>query len=232
MLAFGDSITNGGGELQWGVALQSWALWTARGLGLAYTPYAVDGATVSDVVHLQIPRFERVNADPEARFDLGCVYIGTNDIRRPDWDSEQFAGQFDIALGFLAQRCDRTLTATLPRTLGRPPDPRRIATANAVIAAAATTHGALVLGLDDFRARNLMMADHVHPTALGQVAIARRALARLTADGMTVRADPAEWISVSISRRDQLRADLTYCTRATRARVSQTRLARRSRRAR
>src|SRR5207248_2260352 len=29
VLAFGDSITNGGGELQWGVALQSWALWVA-----------------------------------------------------------------------------------------------------------------------------------------------------------------------------------------------------------
>ena len=38
VLAFGDSITNGGGELQWGVALQSWALWVARALGLPYTP--------------------------------------------------------------------------------------------------------------------------------------------------------------------------------------------------
>ena len=46
VLAFGDSITNGGGELQWGVALQSWALWTARGLGLPYTGFAVDGAGV------------------------------------------------------------------------------------------------------------------------------------------------------------------------------------------
>jgi len=44
VLAFGDSITNGGGELQWGVALQSWALWVARGLGLPFTTYAVDGA--------------------------------------------------------------------------------------------------------------------------------------------------------------------------------------------
>jgi hypothetical protein len=44
VLAFGDSITNGGGELQWGVALQSWALWVARSLGLPFTGYAVDGA--------------------------------------------------------------------------------------------------------------------------------------------------------------------------------------------
>ena len=43
VLAFGDSITNGGGELQWGVALQSWALWLARSLGLPYSGYAIDG---------------------------------------------------------------------------------------------------------------------------------------------------------------------------------------------
>ena len=49
VLALGDSITNGGGELQWGVALQSWALWLARGLGLPYTPQASDGARVEDV---------------------------------------------------------------------------------------------------------------------------------------------------------------------------------------
>ena len=47
LLAFGDSITNGGGELQWGVALQSWAQWTARALGLALTNFAVDGARVA-----------------------------------------------------------------------------------------------------------------------------------------------------------------------------------------
>src|SRR5581483_399474 len=86
VLAFGDSITNGGGELQWGVALQSWALWTARGLGLPYTPYAVDGARARDVTGRQLPAFARWNANPEARYDLGCVYVGTNDVRAPDWD--------------------------------------------------------------------------------------------------------------------------------------------------
>src|SRR5215207_7731383 len=68
VLAFGDSITNGGGELQWGVALQSWALWTARGLGLPYTGCAVDGATAADVVHEQIPAFRERFAHPEARY--------------------------------------------------------------------------------------------------------------------------------------------------------------------
>ena len=55
VVALGDSITNGGGELQYGVALQSWALWTARGLGLPYTGVAVDGARAADVVARQLP---------------------------------------------------------------------------------------------------------------------------------------------------------------------------------
>ena len=40
ILALGDSITNGGGELQWGVAMKSWAEWVARGLGLPFTGLA------------------------------------------------------------------------------------------------------------------------------------------------------------------------------------------------
>src|SRR4029434_2371481 len=59
VIAFGDSITNGGGELQWGVALQSWALWTARGLGLPYTGCAIDGASIDTVVDVEIPLFLR-----------------------------------------------------------------------------------------------------------------------------------------------------------------------------
>ena len=58
VVALGDSITNGGGELQYGVALQSWALWTARGLGLPYTGVAVDGARAADVVARQLPAVE------------------------------------------------------------------------------------------------------------------------------------------------------------------------------
>src|SRR5258707_5535611 len=91
VLAFGDSITNAGGELQWGVALQSWALWVARALGLPYTGYAFDGARAVDVVHQQIPAFERRAARPGARYDVGCLYIGVNDVRAGDWDPEEVA---------------------------------------------------------------------------------------------------------------------------------------------
>src|SRR3954454_12705167 len=100
VLAFGDSITNGGGELQWGVALQSWAMWTARGLGLPYSGFAIDGATVDNVVDVQIPRFRQATADPDARFDVGCLYIGVNDVRSLDWDEQYFEPRYREALRF------------------------------------------------------------------------------------------------------------------------------------
>src|SRR3954465_2212507 len=105
VLALGDSITNGGGELQWGVALQSWALWVARGLGLPFTSYAVDGARAADVVGAQMPAFRARSARPDARYDLGCLYIGVNDVRAPDWDPGAFAADHARALAFLAERC-------------------------------------------------------------------------------------------------------------------------------
>ena len=99
MLAFGDSITNGGGELQWGVALQSWAMWVARALGRPYTGYAVDGARAADVVAEQIPAFQARSADPGARYDVGCLYIGVNDVRALDWDAVAFEHDFRRARG-------------------------------------------------------------------------------------------------------------------------------------
>ena len=219
VLAFGDSITNAGGELQWGVALHSWALWTARGLGVPYTGFAVDGATVGDVVALQLPAFATRSADPRAGYDVGCLYIGANDVRDPSWDPAAFADGVDTALGFLGQRCVRMLALTLPLGLGVPPAGAAVAQANAAITARAAAHGALIVDLHDFGARNHVMADRVHPTAFGQVAIARRALAVLAADGLTIRADPATLITYETTRAARLRGDLTYASRSARERV-------------
>jgi lysophospholipase L1-like esterase len=213
VLAFGDSITNGGGELQWGVALQSWALWTARGLGLPYTGYAVDGARVGDVLAVQIPRFQRTTPHPDARYDLGCLYIGVNDVRALDWDLDGFTRDFTAALSFLAARCERTLTVTVPLDLGRPRAGAKVADLNAAIERVAAQLGALVLDLSNFRARNHVMADHVHPTALGQIAIAERALSVLARDGVRVALAPHELIRYEVTRRGRLRGDLSYAYR-------------------
>ena len=196
VLAFGDSITNGGGELQWGVALQSWALWVARGLGLPYTGYAVDGAGAADVVGAQIPAFIARTPRPDARYDVGCLYIGVNDVRgaglgrgrlrarlqRPRWRSSPSAATATLAL-------------TAPLGLGLPRAGAKVGELNAIVAAAAAEQGALVVDLASFGGRNFVMADRVHPTAFGQIAIAERALAVLERDGLPARVAPSSLIS-------------------------------------
>ena len=216
VLAFGDSITNGGGELQWGVALQSWALWVARGLALPFTSYAFDGARVHDVVEGQIPAFERLTAaraPAGAGYQLGCLYIGVNDVRYPDWDAVVFEDGYRRALRFLVARCDRVLTVTAPLDLGRPLAAGTVAELDAVIERVAGEVGALLLDLRAWGARNLVMTDHVHPTAFGQVDIAERALAVLERDGVEVLAHPSRMIFYSPSRRERLRGDVTYAYR-------------------
>jgi lysophospholipase L1-like esterase len=221
VLAFGDSITNGGGELQWGVALQSWALWVARGLGIPYSGFAVDGAAAADVVHAQIPRFE-ATADPEARYDLGCLYIGVNDVRSIEWDAEAFERDYRVAMDSLRQRADRVLTATAPLDLGRPRAGAKVRELNAIIENVARENAALLIDLSDFGGRNLVMTDHVHPTAFGQIAIAERALKTLADGGLPTKVHPSTLISYDTTRWQRLRGDLTYAYRHTKTSVKAT----------
>jgi lysophospholipase L1-like esterase len=228
VLAFGDSITNGGGELQRGVALQSWALWTARGLGLPYTGYAIDGADAEHVLAGQIPSFRACAADPDGPYDLGCLYIGVNDVRGPGWDAGAFATRHGEAVSFLHERCARVVCLIPPLGLGRPrAGEARVAALGEVVRANGAAHGALVVPLQGFGARNHVMVDHVHPTAFGQVAIARRVLAALAADGMEVRVDPARLIAPGApSRRQALQGDWTYVYRDLRQRWKARRIGR------
>ena len=219
MLAFGDSITNGGGELQWGVALQSWAQWVAGGLGLPFTNHAADGASAAGVLHQQIPAFERSTANPGARYDVGCLYIGVNDVRSPDWDAERFASELAPAVAFLAERCERTLTVTAPLDLGRPRNATRVRELNASIERAGREAGALIVDLSDFRARNRVMADRVHPSAFGQIAIAERALQTLARDGLPTRVRPSTLIDYETTRLERLRGDATYVYRYAKRRL-------------
>ena len=194
VLAFGDSITNGGGELQWGVALQSWALWVARGLGAAVhrrTPPTARGSRTCSARRSR-PSARTARGD---RYDLGCLYAGVNDVRALDWDRAAFAARPHARRWrSCAERCDRVLTVTVPLDLGRPRAGARVEEANAAIEASARAAGALVLDLRGFGARNLVMADHVHPTAFGQIAIAERALDVLAADGLPPRVRPSTLI--------------------------------------
>jgi lysophospholipase L1-like esterase len=215
VLAFGDSITNGGGELQWGVALQSWAQWVARGLGLPFTSYATDGARVEQVLGLQIPVWQATNANPDARYDLGCLYIGVNDVRALDWDLAAFAHGYQRALRAVGERCDHLVTMTIPLDLGRPRAGARVQQCNEVIEQVASEAGAVVVDLRGLRARNLVMADRVHPTAFGQIATAERALTVLhERAGLTPVLAPHELIFYETTRRGRLRGDATYAYRS------------------
>jgi lysophospholipase L1-like esterase len=214
LLAFGDSITNGGGELQWGVALQSWALWVARALGLPFTSYAFDGARVSDLIDTQIPAFERDDRDRQARYELGCLYIGVNDVRALDWDASEFERDLAVALSHLAQRADRIVTLTAPLDLGRPRAGAKVRDLNAAIArATAAVPTAIVVDLSDFGARNQVMVDHVHPTAFGQIAIAERVLTALQRDGIEPHRRPSTLIVYETTRWRRLQGDVTYVYR-------------------
>jgi hypothetical protein len=70
-----------------------------------------------------------------------------------------------------------------------------------------------VLDLRGFGARNLVMADHVHPTAFGQIAIAERALDLLAGAGRAPQIRPSELIAYETTRAGRLRGDLTYAYR-------------------
>jgi hypothetical protein len=105
------------------------------------------------------------------------------------------------------------LAATIPLDLGRPRAGAKVGDANAVIERAAADAGALVLDLREFRGRRLLMADQVHPTAFGQIAIACKALEVLAADGMEVRADPWELVSWEETAVGRVRGDATYAYR-------------------
>ena len=151
---------------------------------------------------------------PDARYDLGCLYVGVNDVRgarlgpRP-CSSAATAPRWRSC----AERCERVLTMTVPLDLGRPRAGAKVHEVNAAIEASARDDGALVVDLRDFGARNLVMTDHVHPTAFGQIAIAERALAVLAADGLTARRRPSTLICYETTRWRRLRGDLTYLYR-------------------
>jgi lysophospholipase L1-like esterase len=224
LLAFGDSITNGGGELQWGVALQSWAQWTARALGLPLTNFAVDGARVRHVAGAQLRAARKRSANPEARYDLGALHIGVNDVRALDWDAPAFAADLAVVLDHLAERCDRVVVLTIPLDLGRPRAGGKVEAANELIEAAARERGATVIDLRGFRGRRVLMADHVHPTALGQVAIADRVVEVLGGEGMKVFARPSSLVYYETTWSGRLRGDLTYAYRHTKVSAEEARI--------
>jgi len=168
----------------------------------------LDGARASDVVARQLPA-----VPGEARYDLGCLYVGVNDVRAFDFDAAAFAADHAAALAFLAERCERVLVVAMPADLGRPLA-GHVAEGRMIVERNARDAGALLLDLRDFGARNHLMPDHVHPTAFGQIAIAERALDLLAANGLPPSLRPSSLIAPDDpTRLRRLRGDATYAYR-------------------
>lgn len=172
LVALGDSITVGEGNMVCGTPCRSWALWLAEVLDLPFTGRAVNGAVVEDVGREQLPR---VTAD----YDVGTLFVGVNDVRDMQWDAGAFERGYRTVVDGLAARCARLLLITAPLDLGRPPAGAKVADLNAVLRRVADEAGAAVCALDDLRGWTLLLPDVVHPTALGQLEIAARAAAAL-----------------------------------------------------
>jgi lysophospholipase L1-like esterase len=175
VLALGDSILCGPEEGAFGVPPRSWAQWLAEALDLPFHKLAQPGATTPWIADVLLPR---------ARDDyaLACVGVGTNDVRSLDWDPRSFEVALERILDGLTARATRICVATIPRDLGRPPAGAKVVELNAIVRSAAAAREAVVVNLDDLRGWRLFFPDAVHPTALGQLEIARRAAAALALD--------------------------------------------------
>jgi phospholipase/lecithinase/hemolysin len=106
------------------------------------------------------------------------------------------------------------LTLTIPLDLGRPRAGAKVAQANAIIERLAGAHGALVVDLRDFGGRSYLMADHVHPTAFGQIHIAERALSVLAAAGVPAKVAPSSLVSYDTTAIGRARGAATYAYRS------------------
>ena len=197
LVALGDSITYGEGGIVLGVDGRSWALWLAMALDLPYSNYAVPGVTVEHVRDVQLPQ------TGDRTYDVGCLYIGVNDVRNPAWDAAAFEAGYATVLPQLAAKAERTLVLTAPLDLGRPPAGPKVGDLNAIVRRHAHAHGAAVADLSDLRGWRLVLPDAVHPTALGQLEIADRA----------ARALGAPRLPSSLVQRDETRAGLARFAR-------------------
>jgi lysophospholipase L1-like esterase len=174
-LALGDSIMSGPEEGSYSVPPRAWPQWIAELLDLPFHRIARPGASAPDLVERDL---SRIRDD----YAVACVGIGTNDVRSIDWDATRYTRALDTLLTAVAARSDRRCVATVPLDLGRPRAGAKVEQLNAIVRDLARSHGFAVVALDDFGGWRWWFPDAVHPTALGQLEIARRAARALGID--------------------------------------------------
>jgi lysophospholipase L1-like esterase len=193
VLALGDSILCGPEEGAFGVPPRVWPQWLAEALDLPFHRLARPGALCPDVERLFLPRLR-------GDYALACVGVGTNDVRSLDWDPRSFAASLERVLGAALACSERVCVATVPSDLGRPRAGAKVGDLNTIVRELAASGGAVVVDLDDFGGWRRWFPDAVHPTALGQLEIARRA-----ADALELDASPLALADVRTGRTADLR---------------------------
>ncbi len=180
VLGLGDSIMCGPEEGAFGVPPRAWPQWIAELLDLPFHRIARPGASAPDLVREDL---SRIRDD----YALACVGIGTNDVRRVDWSPTAYEGALETLLDAAVAAAERVCVATVPLDLGRPRAGAKVADLNAIVRRCAGSRGIAVVDLDDFGGWRWWFPDAVHPTALGQQEIARRA-----ARALGLGRDPAQ----------------------------------------
>lgn len=180
VLALGDSIMSGPEEGSYRVPPRAWPQWIAELLDLPFHRIARPGASAPDLVARDLSRMRDDYA-------VACVGIGTNDVRALDWDATRYTRALDTLLGAVGPVAERRCVATVPLDLGRPRAGAKVSDLNRIVRDLARLHGFAVVALEDFGGWRWWFPDAVHPTALGQLEIARRAARALEIDR-----DPAQ----------------------------------------
>lgn len=189
VLAIGDSIANGHGDMVNAVQSQSYALWLAHAGEWSFRAYSIGGSTSQRVVDEQLPRIG------EGRFDLIAVSVGTNDFLT-GVPLATFEASLQQILTTAAKSAGRMVVTNVPLSAGRRPGARDhrevVLQFNEVIGSVAAERGAIAVDISGFRGPSEMRADRVHPNALGQLRIATLAAAALRKDGVAISA-PAQY---------------------------------------
>jgi lysophospholipase L1-like esterase len=188
VVAIGDSIVNGHGKMMLGVQCQSCAFWLAQAGGWCFTKHSIGGSTSFRIVDEQVPLLT-------GQYAVGVMNMGANDVLF-DFDLDRLAANLETAVKALERVAEHVLILNLPDDLGVLPGApvgrrQRLRAANQLIGAVAQQHDLMVLDISDFRGSRLMRADRIHPTALGQLEAADRAVELMRARGVAIPVQPS-----------------------------------------
>jgi hypothetical protein len=197
VLGIGDSITCGPEEGAFGVPPRAWAQWLAEAQDLPFHRLAEPGALTPWIAGALLPRARE-------DYSLACLHTGTNDVRGLDWDPVGFEAALARIVDGLLRRAARVCVATIPLDLGRPRAGPKVGELNGILRRVAGERGATVVALDDLRGWRNLFPDAVHPTALGQLEIARRA-----ARALDLGPDPGTLTCAQEGRRADVRYALS-----------------------